>query len=75
MSLWPNLSRTHSLDKSSPDFWSLGVQSDGQWPVVKGARPEALGRRAHILDGLSMVLYDVECYKKNAFSKKEIYES
>lgn len=30
----PNLARTHSLDESSPDFWSLGVQSDGDWSVV-----------------------------------------
>ena len=61
---WPhcgNLARTHALDKSSPDFWSLGVQSDGHWFVVYSARPKALSCITDILDRLSMVLYNVEC--------------
>lgn len=53
------MARTHALDKSGPDFWSLGVQSDGNWSVLNRSLPEALSCLTDILDGLSMVLYDV----------------
>lgn len=51
---------THALDESSPDFGSLGVQSDGHWSVLDGAGSEALGGFTDILDGLSMVLNGIE---------------
>lgn len=51
---------THALDKSGPDFWSLGVQSDGHWSVVHRSWSKALSGSADVLDGLSMVLYGAE---------------
>ena len=50
------MARTYALDQTGPDFWSLGVQSDGHGPVVKRSLPKALGGLTDILDGLSMVL-------------------
>lgn len=50
---------THALDKSSPDFWSLGVQSDGHRSVVYGSSAEALSCLTDIPDGLSVILDDV----------------
>lgn len=60
-----NLTRTHALDESGPDFWSLSVQSDGHWSVVNRSRPKTLGCITDILDGLSMVLYDVGWHNKH----------
>lgn len=48
---------THALDKSGPDFWSLGVQSDSHGSVVDCAGPKALSCLTHVLDGLGMVLH------------------
>lgn len=47
---------TYTLDKSSPDFWSLGVQSNSNGSVVNRARPKALCCLTDILNGLSMIL-------------------
>lgn len=58
--LYSNLTTTHALDESGPDFWSLSVQSDGHWSVVSRPRPKTLGSLTDIFDGLSMVLYNVE---------------
>lgn len=66
------MARTHALDKSGPDFWSLGVQSDGNWPVLIRSLPKALSCLADILDGLSMVLHEGalnKCYCIVNFTK------
>lgn len=47
---------THALDESSPDFWSLGVQSDGHRSVLQRSWHKALSCLTDILDGLSVVL-------------------
>lgn len=57
--LYSNLTTTHSLDESGPDFWSLSVQSDGHWSVVNRSRSKTLSCLTDIFDGLSMVLFDV----------------
>lgn len=51
-----HLTGTYTLYQSSSDFWSLGVQSDGDWSVFKSSRTKALSCLTDILDGLSMVL-------------------
>lgn len=50
------MSLTYALDKSSPDFWSLSVQSNSDGSVVNRARPKALCCLTDILNGLSMIL-------------------
>lgn len=52
-----NFARTHALDKSGSDFWSLGVQSNGHWSVFSRSRSKALSCITDILDGLGMILY------------------
>lgn len=62
--------RTYALDKTGPDFWSLGVQSDGHWSVVSRSWHKALSCFTDVLDGLSMVLLGIEKKQNGIISLK-----
>lgn len=47
---------TYSLNESSSDFRSLGVQCNSHWSVGDGIRGKALCGFSHILDCALMIL-------------------